>query len=346
MKKKLLFLFLLLLLLFSNFSFLESPTSSLEAPHPPLLKGMALGLFNKDPNYDYHSDLIELKKWGVNSILLTVNWYQQDIRANEIEPRPDPSLDNSTPPDEQLVALVERAHALGMKVMLFPYLRFDLRGPKEWRGVLAPTNFQVWSKNYERFILHYAELAQRHGVELLSVGSELGSLEEKRAFWVGLIEKVRGKYSGKLLYSANWDHYTHPVFWDQLDYIGLTSYHKLAEGTRPSDRELLQNWMDVKTRILSFKEKYHPKLILTEVGYPSVDGTANAPWNYFSTTQVDTEEQAQCYRAFIEAWNGSHELEGVFWWVWFGEGGPQDKSYTPRGKPAEAILKNWYMGNK
>lgn len=328
-----------------NVSFFQPTLSSEEAPHPPPFKGMALGLFQKNPDYDYGPDIAELKGLGVNALLLIVNWYQYDIRSDKIEPRPDPRVDNATISDEKLTTIIAQAHAQGMKVLLFPYLRFDIRGPKEWRGVLAPNHFDIWAKSYQAFILHYAALAQRTGVELLSVGSELGSLEDKTAFWTGLIQKVRFSYSGKLLYSANWDHYTHPTFWRDLDYIGITSYHQLADGDRPSDRELVQNWLDTKARILAFKAKYSQKLILTEVGYPSVDGAAKAPWNYFAQSEADPGEQAQCYKAFIDAWNNTPELEGVFWWVWFGTGGPQDKNYTPRGKPAEQWLRAWYSGN-
>jgi len=345
LKKSIIVLGALGFALLTNFPFWKTSSSSLKEAHPPPLKGMALGLFNKNPSYDYGEDIAALRKLGVNSLLLIVNWYQYDIRSDKIEPRPDPALDNATVPDEKLEALIALARKNGMKVLLFPYLRFDVRGPKEWRGVLAPKNFEVWAKSYQSFILHYAALAQRSGVEIFSVGSELGSLEDKTEFWTGLIQRVRKIYSGKLIYSANWDHYTHPTFWRDLDYIGITSYHKLAESDRPTDQELLQNWMDTKTRIVAFKSKYPQKLILTEVGYPSVDGTARAPWNYFAQTPADPEEQAQCYRAFITAWNQTPELEGVFWWVWFGPGGIEDKSYTPRGKPAEQWLRYWYAGN-
>jgi len=98
----------------------------------------------------------------------------------------------------------------------------------------------------------------------------------------------------------------------------------------------------LKKKILAFKAQYSQKLIFTEVGYPSLDGGNVNPWNYFAKAQIDLEEQALCYRAFIEAWKGSPELAGVFWWVWFDPGGPKDPGFTPRGKPAENVLREWY----
>jgi len=314
------------------------------SPLPPPLKGMALGLFHKEDAYDYEKDLIELKHFGVNSILLMAPWYQKDIRSTLMEPRYEVSLENSTLEDHKLINIIRQAHQLDLKVLLLPYLRFDYRGQNDWRGILSPTDFDTWSKNYAKFILHYARIAQAHGVEYFSIGSELGSMEDKTPFWLDLIQRTRAVYSGKILYSANWDHYTHPEFWGSLDAIGVTAYNRLSEDTQPSLSELIRSWRKFQKEILKFLKKYpHKKIIFTEVGYFSQNGTSRDPWNYFHKDKLDLHEQALCYQAFIEVWNGVEPLEGVFWWVWYGEGGEKDKSYTPRGKPAGQILGRWYQ---
>ena len=341
MKKK-----ILTILLFLFFTLLAA--CSLEPPTPqrPPFRGMALGLFSKEANYDYAKDIAELKKLGVNSILLNVSWYQANIHSSEIRPRPFNGKDEFTLPDEVLIKVIHEAHRQGMSVLIFPYLRFDKLMPNEWRGILKPDHFEIWSQNYEAFLLHYAKLAQAEGVELFSVGSELGSLEEKAEFWTPLIQKIRKHYRGKLLYSANWDHYRYPVFWDQLDYIALTSYFELAQNYNPDYQELLQNWQRRKKEILQFQKKYSQKIIFSEVGYPSLDGSAKYPWNYYASTKPDPEEQALCYRAFIEAWSDTPQLAAVYWWIWYGEGGLKDLSYTPRGKPAENLVKAWYLNTQ
>jgi hypothetical protein len=310
---------------------------------PPPLKGMALGTFSQEQNYSYLQDLDELKVLGTNAILLMVPWYQKDIRDNRMAPRWGWNQENITLPDSHLKALIKRAHELNMQVLLMPYLRFDHRETKEWRGVLEPKNLAEWQKNYTQFILNYAGLAESWGVEFFSVGSELGSMEREEAFWRGLIGQVRQKYRGQLLYSANWDHYTIPTFWRDLDAIGISSYHRLTENENPRLSQLKRAWEKTKKQMLAFQKNFPgKKLIITEVGYPSLKGASRDPWNYFATTPTDLQEQAMCYRAFIEVWNGTPELQGVFWWVWFGPGGPEDRSYTPRGKPAAQILKHWY----
>ncbi len=40
---------------------------------------------------------------------------------------------------------------------------------------------------------------------------------------------------------------------------------------------------------------------------------------------------------------GSQGLAGVIWWEWTGsEGGPSDFGYTPKNKPAEKLLREWF----
>jgi len=313
--------------------------------HPPPLKGMALGLFSKEKDYNYTKELDQLKTLGVNAILLMIPWYQKDIHSDLIEPRYGVGLENSTIKEDLLEKVIRSAHNRGMQVVLLPYLRFDHREAKEWRGVLEPKNISLWKENYQRFLLHYADLAQRLKVEYLSVGSELGSMEDKTDFWMGLIQKIRGRYPGKLLYSANWDHYKTPQFWSALDAIGITAYFRLTWSTKPRLTSLLSHWKKNKKKILKFQKEYpRKKIIFTEVGYPSLDGACRHPWDYTMNGEADPEEQALCYRAFIETWNGIPQIEGVFWWYWYEDGGPQDKSYSPKGKPAEGLLRQWYSG--
>ena len=313
---------------------------------PPPFRGMALGTFHQDNNHDYEGDLREIKALGANAILVMVPWYQKDIRSNRMEPRYDGKNGNRTLEDTTLAKIISQAHGLDMKVLLMPYLRFDQRATKEWRGVLKPEDFKLWANHYTEFILHYARLAEKQGVEILSVGSELGSLEDKTEFWREVIARTRSQYPGKLVYSANWDHYEHPTFWGDLDYIGITSYHRLTEVLPPSSKDLRKNLTKIKQQTLDFVKKFPgKKLLITEVGYPSLQGASKDPWNYFIDSPVDTAEQALCYSAFIATWNDTPLLEGVFWWVWYGQGGADDKSYTPRGKPAEQELARWYGGN-
>jgi hypothetical protein len=81
--------------------------------------------------------------------------------------------------------------------------------------------------------------------------------------------------------------------------------------------------------------------IMTEIGYRSADGANRAPFDFTAAAGPDPGEQADCYAALYEVWlRESSWMRGVFWWNWaVPTPGPADTDYTPRGKPAEAVLR-------
>ena len=70
---------------------------------------------------------------------------------------------------------------------------------------------------------------------------------------------------------------------------------------------------------------------------------------YVGDSEVDAETaaaapqlQAQCFHAFFEVWREDNWLEGVYIWNWFGPRQLDDRGYSPRGKPTEALLRQWF----
>ena len=320
-------------------------------PDSGFQKGIALGLYSKDPAYTYEQELKEIRATGADHVSLVVSWYQKDIRSNTIYPKylsATEQHDNVTTPDAQLTGVIDQAHQLGLKVFLFPILCLEERKGKEWRGDLKPVDPVTWWKSYNHFTLSYAKLAQEHGVELYSVGSELCSQEPNNREWRRLIKEVRDVYRGKLLYSANWDHYQKIGFWRDLDFLGLNGYYKLASHHNPTLNELIARWNQIREKLIHWQDLYNRPIILTELGYPSMDGASEGPWDYSRQAKIDLEEQALCYEAFFRVWgirnqSSDKRLGGVYFWNWYGDGGPEDRGYTPRNKPAEQVLTQWFQ---
>jgi len=226
-------------------------------------------------------------------------------------------------------------------VTVFPIVLLDKTGDGEWRGTLAPADVDAWWRAYEAFITHYAQIATDAGAAALVVGSELGSTETWRDRWFHLISRVDKLFAGELWYSANWDHYDQVSFWSRLDAVGVTGYFELTTDHDPSVTALTDAWAAPRDALVAFAAKTGKPLILTEVGYPSVDGGAAHPWDYTSDAAVDVEEQRRAYHALADAWAGT-ALAGAFVWEWSGDGGNHDGGYTPRGKPAECELAGWF----
>jgi hypothetical protein len=246
-----------------------------------------------------------------------------------------------TAPDEVVAAALAHAAARGLRVTLFPILVLERTAPGQWRGTLAPRDVDTWWSSYEAFILAHARLAAAHRTAALVIGSELGSTEGWRDRWYHLISRVEKVYGGALLYSANWDHFEHVSFAARLDGLGVTGYFELTRDRDASVETLTAAWAAPRAALLAAAKARGLPLWITEVGYPSVDGGAGAPWDYTRDAPVDLEEQRRAVLALARAW-GDQPLEGLFIWEWSGDGGASDRGYTLRGKPAECELRAWF----
>jgi hypothetical protein len=209
--------------------------------------------------------------------------------------------------------------------------------------------WQSWFANYERFILHYAALAERENVALFCIGVELTRTTiEREADWRRVIERVRERYSGPIVYAANWwGEYDRIAFWDALDYIGVNAFFPLSDHANPSMAVLRANAEAVAEQIAAVQRLANKPVILTEVGFKSINGTSVRPWEWPRRIEpaVNLGEQYRCYEAILEAFWKQPWFYGMYWWKWDSDldrGGSGDGDFTPRRKPAEQILSEWY----
>jgi len=313
------------------------------SPEPPsaqrdsFQKGIVLGLFARDEPGYARKNLGEIRGLGANSVSIVIPWVTPDVRSEKIAPRGD-----MTPSDGSLRAAIREAHLAGMRVLLLPLIYVDEMAEGEWRGTISPPDWGRWFRSYERMILHYAAVARDEKVELLSIGSELCSTEGKKEEWLGIVSRVRRDYDGALTYSANWDHRESVSFAESLDFLGMNAYFELSDDPDAGVDELLRSWVGIQKEVEAWRSRVGKPLVLTEVGYPSRRGATANPWNYEAGGPPDLDAQERGYRAFVSAWTGYPALEGVYFYLWWGEGGPADVGYTPRGKPAESVIKEWY----
>ena len=278
---------------------------------------------------------------GATHVALVVSWEQSDVRASAIA-----RSSRVTAPDREVRAALRRAARRGLSAVLFPVLVVRQTGPGQWRGALRPRDVDAWWLAHERFILHYAAIAEAESAAGLVIGSELGFAESWRDRWYHLISRVERVYRGDLIYSANWDHFQHVSFAARLDRLGVSAYFPLAKDGEAAQAELDRSWRRHKGGLVRFARTAGVPLWLTEVGYPSRDGAAAHPWDYGADGALDLAEQYRCFAALIAAWNGEPALDGILVWNWWGEGGARDRDYTPRGKPAERLLRAWFGGRE
>lgn len=319
---------------------MEKPLSQIR-PSPPKQKGIVLGLYSEDPHWSYLPLLREIQQAGASHVSLVVAYYLDTIYSHQIRSHP-----RYTASDSVLVRVMKRAKDLNLKVLIFPILRvLEKPTPDHWRGNLRPKKPTQLQENYLKLMGHLAKLAQRHGAHSLSLGSELSTLDVKKQWFEPIVKEVRKRFDGRLIYSGNWDHFRKVKLWSLVDDIGVCGYFGLTSRKKaPPLYELVSGWRDHRTVLSRWTQSLKKKLIFTEVGYMSQRGTARAPWDEGARRKVDLEEQRRAYEAFVRVWNGAPQLTGAYFWNWYGWGGPKDRSYTPRRKPAAKVLSWWYGG--
>lgn len=327
---------------------LQSTTGPTTSPMKPSsageFRGICLQLHHATPDHPYERFIDEIARSGANTLCLVIHAFQENASSQSIfiDARKSPS-------DEHLARLIAHARRRNLRVMIMPVVLLSNRRGTEWRGKINPGNWDAWWKDYSEFILHYARIAADGKVDIFAVGSELISTETQTDRWRTLIRKVREVCPARLTYSANWDHYQVPRFWEALDIVGLTTYFTLAEGKDPPLEQLLVRWNEIRQDILTWQKTVDRPLLFTEVGWPNQVTAAEFPWNYYAATdQPDPELQARCFKAFFETWVHEKAVCGFLIWEWTNYPGqdtdPQtDTSYRPVGKPAMDVIQAYFQ---
>lgn len=143
---------------------------------------------------------------GLNTLHVTVYarqgvWDSDDLRVQ--------------PVDEGTVKKIRAARAAGLRVALILRLDVDHSLPENrflWHGMVmpAPDNLHAWFDRYAQFVRQWADVAQREGVALLGLGSEMNAVTATRqvtelpqleAYYLDQVEQ--DKRQEEILTSAN-----------------------------------------------------------------------------------------------------------------------------------------------
>jgi hypothetical protein len=331
-----------LLLIFTGINFFPC----LNARAGNTQKGMCYVTWDRDSFMSPSSDLSirKMKDTGVTHVAIVVTLFQDTARSTGIYST------NRTPSDDSIRHAAEQARSLGLDIMLKPHV--DILRSEGYPanradiGFYNENNWIEWFKSYSEIILHYAAIADEIDAEVFCIGTELSFTAQKSSFWRKLIEKIRGRYKGDLVYAANWDNFESIDFWDALDYIGINAYFPLSDRYRTTVVEMARTWKKWEMKIERLYRKFGKPVIFTEIGYASYPYAPIRPWENGYTGKADTFLQDKCYTAFFKSLWGKGWLAGVYWWHWttnVNSGGENNRRYTPQNKPAERTVRSYYM---
>ncbi len=288
----------------------------------------------------------KLRELGTNWISLTPFGYLQDRNKPGYF---NYSFGSGSENDESIITSFYAAKNLGMGVMLKPHVLMS-SGNWGWPGEVEMKTEQDWQKffkYYTGWIRHYALLAEMYGIDSFCIGVELlKTTRDHQEEWREVIAKVRQIYSGPIVYAANWgEEFEQIEFWDELDYIGLNCYYPLSDKEEVTLTDLKKGAAKFLTSIEKVAKKYQKPVLLTEVGFCSREKTWRSPHERGRSASPSFEHQALAYRAIFESFWDKDWFYGFYWWKWptyLEYGGLQHSGFTPAGKPAEKVVKEWY----
>ena len=244
--------------------------------------------------------LAEIVAVGATHVALVVPLYQTDATAHDLglHTRLSPTLAALA----EVVARRQARRPAGDDVPDHPPL---VAGSGQWRGTLAPRDRDAWFKRYGDLLGELGAVAAVTGATRLVVGSELSSLEDDLDHWRPLVERVRAIFGGKLVYSANWDHYQSTALFDLVDEEGISGYFNLrdAKRARPTTRRWTRAGGAPGSEIEAWRIGRTRPFIFTELGYRSRKGVTAAPWDEAPGGTPDLDEQRRAFASFRRVWS-------------------------------------------
>ncbi len=273
---------------------------------------------------------------GASHVAILVTAYQSDHSASQIH-----NDSARTPTLESVRKALARAGSLGLKVVVKPHVDLD---DGTWRGHINPSDPAAWFASYKQFLGPFASLAESVGAIQFVIGTELAGTIKHADLWNETIRFVRSRFSGEIVYAASWDEAGKVSFWQSVDLVGVDFYFPVTVRTDAGRFEILSGWQPWLERLPLLYKQPGRKMVLTEIGYASIDGAGMRPYAYGGNRAIDLNEQADLYWAALQATSDQDWIAGMYWWNWSadGAGGPQNSDYTPAGKPAQLELsRSW-----
>lgn len=97
-------------------------------------------------------------------------------------------------------------------------------------------------------------------------------------------------------------------------------------------------------------KKFQKPIIFTEVGFTATRAPWLRPFEYADGKQPYMFDQRRCYAALFKAMYAQHLkgetwFKGFYWWKfpsYLDQGGTNDPDFTPNGKPAEGVVREWF----
>ena len=271
------------------------------------------------------AEIAYLKGLHANAVTVSFPFFMHGRNARGVYAR------RSTPTPAQLGIFARAAIHAGIYVALRPLLSNQSIG--EPRNTWRPRSLRTWFSSYQKFLLPYAEMAQRAGIPRLYVGTEFQDFGGSSR-WTGLDQALRRKFKGALAYANN-GHKLHRGTGGRGVQLSADSYPDMP--TMPANATVAR-----LTKAWEAWDRVMPRgTVLSEVGIAAVRGAYHKPYvDDWNRPKMDTTVQARWFTAACRAAAATHMGGIYFWAIGFGaaelttSASPKNQGAWERG-PAE-----------
>jgi hypothetical protein len=268
-----------------------------------------------------------------------------------------------TAADDELAGIIAKIHARGMQVLFKPIIEcWD----SAWRGrIRFPEGDQQiqgiqvdywgrWFESNTRAMVHYARMAEEHGVKAFTVAQELDGAEMQHEHWIRLIGAVRDVYHGFVTCNTTYGVIRNTFgtnrekWFTHCDALGMSYYPTGIGKAEPSLAELTEHMRRDLADGRQLSAGLGIPIYWAECGCRSARGAANVPWDYASPWPYDGETQARFFEAMLATFWDEPWWAGFQYWKWdehqarphYQQPGG-DAGFTIQGKPAEKVMRDW-----
>jgi hypothetical protein len=280
-----------------------------------------------------------IERTGANFVIFVPAGIQENAQSEEID-----YTGRWTLGEDELSQMIHYAKSKGLKVALKPTVNCK---DGTWRAhinffdneVHCEPKWSNWFHSYTAFQLCFAQIAEKTGCDMFIAGCEMVMAQRREAEWRKLIGDIKEVYSGPVSYNTDKYQEEHVNWWDCLDVISSSGYYPI------------EDWEKELDRIEAVVRKYQKPFFFAEAGCMSVKGSPQVPNDWSLKGDIDLQGQARWYKEMFEKTERREWVRGFGLWDWAWrqyhiEDADKDTGYDIYGKPAEAVVKEYYRGKR
>lgn len=273
------------------------------------------------------------EKLAVNSVTIVLQALMANPHVEEIDWH-----SSATPTDDELNTVIRAAQDEGLSIILKPMV--NCRNGT-WRGYISfidppvepEPKWSGWFRNYTEYMLHYADIAETTGCEMLLLGCEFVLAQGQEQYWRKLVLDVREHYHGLLSFNVDKYQEDRLTWWDAVDVISSSGYY--PSGT----------WKENLDRIEAVVKKYGKPFYFAECGCPAQKGASSRPNDWTVSTPASEREQVLYYDEMMRECMKRPWCGGFACWAWVMSEYKHPKrvgSYSVCGRKTENVIRKAY----